>query len=122
MLDRKNDRWLSVADATAAKIFDQETGDVIDSLTQKKHSIAEAEELQLVRVHVTESRDEKPEVNKTFNIRGVVDTRTGRVLEPDEAERRGVIDMSRDEFYNTLSGERTTLVEALKSGHIVSDG
>ena len=97
-------------------------GDVIDSLSRKSHSVVEAEELGLVRAQVTESREEKPEVDKTFNIRGVVDTRTGRVLGPDEAERRGVIDMSGEEFHDTLSGERTSLLDALKRGLIITDG
>ena len=59
-------------------------------------------------------------INETrhLTLESVTDPKTGRVLNPDEAARRGLIDVDQGLFCNPLTGEKMPLNVAIDKGHI----
>ena len=89
------------------------SGEVVDLRTGQRVTLEVAVERGLV---VT--KDSKPRQD-TYNISGVTDPVTGELLNPSDAEFRGILNLVRGMYVNVATEEEIPIAEAIEKGLIV---
>ena len=132
VVDPRNGEPLSLADAIAAGIVDQEHGLYVNPDTKESASIVEAMNNDQIKVdYVSTKRSEEKvsavglitvktmEDNRPYHIDQVIDGRTGEKVDPEEAKARGILDLENDLYVIGFNNEELTVDMAIDGGWIL---
>ena len=119
VIDPRSGKELSVMEGIEAGILRDRTSHYVHLVTQEVLTVEEAiRRGLLITDRPIKSQEVIPVETRTFSIGSVLDPQTNKFITPDEASERGILDMSREAYINTATGEVVTLEQAMLRGLI----
>ncbi|KAK3096123.1 hypothetical protein FSP39_023476 [Pinctada imbricata] len=131
--DPRNDKDLTVQEATAMGLLDQAAGVFFNPLTKENMTIIEAMNEGLILFKLTSRKKIRQEEksygiltikttkeNRPFTIRKVIDPKTEEELTTSQATERGILNI-KNSTYVTETGETISIYDAIHSGLIIAD-
>lgn len=132
VLDPRDDKELSLQDAIAKGIVDQDHGLYVNPTTGETVSIPEAMNNGQIKVEFVSTKRSEEKIRavglitiktmkdeRPYQIDKVIDGRTGEKVDVEEAKARGILDMENDRYVIGFNNEELSVDMAIDGGWIL---
>jgi hypothetical protein len=132
VIDPRNGDEISLDRAVSNGIINQRSGTYVNPWTMESMPIPTAMNAGKIKVEFTTTKksvEKRSDVGlitikmrkelRPFTVKGVIDTKTERKMNVDEAVKAGILNQKRNVYTNLSSGEQLSLADALDSGLLI---